>query len=263
MSRPRSEPAGPRLILTCPPAHSLELHSDPAGIGFGFGGVEPGTLHAHGQLYEKHNVFYSIGLAGDYLLHVRLRQQAMPVPGSPFKLTVLPAPADAKSTKLPPGPVHGMVGEVGKPGTVQANTTTDDKKEGKGDYSSWKPEIDESKVGASLVMRTRDKMGNFCSAGGANVKIVHLPDRENSHMEVDTKVIDRKDGSYKLEWRSKSSGTFRTRVTISDEDVIGSPLAVSLASSNPDLSKSEMAGEGLRGCVAGVKTSITIRFVDQ
>ena len=34
----------------------LELASDPAGIGFGFGGVEPGTLHAHGQLHEKHSV---------------------------------------------------------------------------------------------------------------------------------------------------------------------------------------------------------------
>lgn len=67
---------------------SLELASDPAGIGFGFGGVEPGTLHARGELYEKHAVYYSIGLAGEYLLHVRLRHAAAAIPGSPFKLEV-------------------------------------------------------------------------------------------------------------------------------------------------------------------------------
>ena len=54
---------------------SLELASDPTGIGFAFGGVYPGTLHSRGHLHESHNVSYSIGLVGEYLLHVRLRQQ--------------------------------------------------------------------------------------------------------------------------------------------------------------------------------------------
>ena len=56
-----------------PHSLNLELASDPHGIGFGFGGVEPGTLHARGELYETHSVYYSVGLAGDYLLHVRVR----------------------------------------------------------------------------------------------------------------------------------------------------------------------------------------------
>jgi hypothetical protein len=30
-----------------------ELVADPAGIGFGFGGVDPGTLHSHGQLHGQ------------------------------------------------------------------------------------------------------------------------------------------------------------------------------------------------------------------
>ena len=33
---------------------SSELTSDPTGVGFGFGGVEPGVLHAKGQLVEVH-----------------------------------------------------------------------------------------------------------------------------------------------------------------------------------------------------------------
>ncbi len=38
-----------------------ELRSDPEGIAFAFGGVDPGTLHAHGQLHEVHRAHYSVG----------------------------------------------------------------------------------------------------------------------------------------------------------------------------------------------------------
>ena len=44
--------------------------------------MHPGWLHAKGNLVETHNVSYSIGLVGEYLLHVRLRQQAVALPGS-------------------------------------------------------------------------------------------------------------------------------------------------------------------------------------
>jgi len=55
----------------------LELDTDPTGIGFAFGGVEPGTLRSKGVLHEVHRVSYSIGIVGRYLLHVRLRQAAL------------------------------------------------------------------------------------------------------------------------------------------------------------------------------------------
>lgn len=61
----------------------------------------PGTLHAHGQLHEVHRASYSVGRVGKYLLHIQLRQQALPLPGSPFSLTVKPGPAHAIATKLP------------------------------------------------------------------------------------------------------------------------------------------------------------------
>ena len=35
-----------------PSSLRLELESDPAGIGFAFGGVDPGLIHAHGELHE-------------------------------------------------------------------------------------------------------------------------------------------------------------------------------------------------------------------
>lgn len=46
-----------------------ELKADRRGVGFAYGGVSPGTLHARGQLVRVHTVHYSIGLAGRYRLH--------------------------------------------------------------------------------------------------------------------------------------------------------------------------------------------------
>ena len=76
-------------------------------------------------------VSYSVGVAGDYLLHVRLRSQAAAVPGSPFALRVEPGPPNALSTALP---ALRLISEVGEQ--------------------------------CRVVMRTLDKMGNECTVGG-------------------------------------------------------------------------------------------------
>ena len=203
-----------------------ELKADPMGIGFGFGGVEPGTLHARGQLHEVHKVSYSVGLAGQYLMHVRLRQQAVAMPGSPFKLVVRPGAASAKSTRCQPGPFRGTVGNG--------------------------PDC-----GCQQELRTKDKMGNMCIEGGANIKL--LTDLEG----VDNEVVDHGDGSYQCVWKSKYSGHFKTRILIDGEDVIGSPLEFTLTSSNPELSKSEIYGDGLKTAMSGKAAYINIKFVDQ
>ena len=65
-----------------------ELTADSRGIGFAYGGIHPGRLHAHGRLFETHKVYYSIGLVGSYELHVGLREKRMALPGSPFTLEV-------------------------------------------------------------------------------------------------------------------------------------------------------------------------------
>ena len=90
-------------------AHEMAI--DP--LGFAFGGVDPGTLHAHGKLVKVHAVHYSVGLTGEYKLHVGLRQQSTPLPGSPFNLVVEPGEAYAASSKLPIGslPLSGTASE--------------------------------------------------------------------------------------------------------------------------------------------------------
>ena len=102
---------------------SLELESAKGqanGAAFAFGGVYPGRLHSHGKLTESHRVFYSVGVAGTYLLHVRLRHQAAALPGSPFLLNVAPGDAYALSTRLP----SQLMGEVG--GRCSCNIATFD-----------------------------------------------------------------------------------------------------------------------------------------
>ena len=201
-----------------------ELTSDPTGIGFGFGGVEPGN--SQGKLHDVHKVSYSIGRAGHYLLHVRLRQQAMAVAGSPFHLHVIPGQAHATGTQLSTQPLRGNVG------------TTDD-------------------AGCKMTMHAADRVGNSCTCGGAKVQIMC----ESSDMV--TKVTDNEDGTYLLRWKSKKSGTFKTRVLIDGFDTIGSPRDVTLISMKPITKKSKVMGDGLKAAVVGKVSTLRIAFFDE
>ena len=97
------------------PAYWDDMQADPRGIGFAYGGVNPGRLHAKGQLVDQHAVQFSIGTCGTYLLYVALRQPRpatvanadlgqlgdWQVPGSPFLLKVAPGPPYPLSTQIP------------------------------------------------------------------------------------------------------------------------------------------------------------------
>ena len=91
-------------------------------------------------MFETHKVSYSIGLVGQYLLHVRLRAQGVSLPGSPFLLKVLPNVAHAAATRLPTTtPIA-----VGKVGTA-------------------------AEAGCGLTIQTYDVLYNACVCGGATV----------------------------------------------------------------------------------------------
>ena len=144
---------------------------DPTNVGFAFGGVHPGHLHSKGQLHDTHKVHYSIGRVGRYLLHVRLRQAARSLPGSPFALEVSPGPAHFSTTRLAP-PAQPLEGEVGMLPTE----------------------------GCSMVLHTHDRSGNQCTSGGANVTLVCVGAGADA---LETAVSDQGDGSYLLSWHSK------------------------------------------------------------
>ena len=206
----------------------LELAGSPRGIGFAFGGVEPGTLHAHGQLHEVHKVSYSVGLVGRYLLHIALRSQETQLPGSPFELRVVPGPADARSTVLVTEH-HQLRGIVG---------VADD-------------------CGCSTVLRLSDKMGNMCIEGGAVVTTACADD------SVVGSVDDNNNGTYLLTWRSRKSGTFAIDVLLNKQHIVGSPVHVQLNSIVPDLQRTVISGDSLDVLSAGMPTKISLRFFDE
>ena len=202
-----------------------ELRSDPKGVGFAYGGVSPGTLHARGQLVRVHTVHYSVGLAGTYRLHVGLRQQSVALPGSPFTLEVLPGSPYAPSTRLPKEslPLRGVVGE------------------------KWR----------GMTMWTYDKVGNQCIKGGSKVNISVDSD------QVQADSIDNGDGSYSFKWRSERAGTYVVGVTIDGLSVLGSPTPLTMLAANLDVHHCEMSGSGLTNAVAGIPAMLRIKCKDK
>jgi len=165
--------------------YSHELDVDP--MGFAFGGIYPGQLHAHGQFVEEHKASYSVGLAGTYKLHVRCRQEGLPVPGSPFDLTVAAGPADGHATFM-----KAAFKPVGKP--------------------------------ADRVLRgtllTCDVMGNACRSGGAQISVTSKP-----ALAQPPTVTDMEDGSYEIQWKAPEITTELT-IKIGGVHVPGSPFKV-------------------------------------
>lgn len=206
-----------------------ELDSDPSGIGFAFGGMDPGRLHAHGRPHDTHRVFYSIARVGSYKLHVQLRVQGLPLPGSPFLLTVAPGPASASATSLAGDIVLPLTGSVGK----------------------------RAEQGVHLTLRVRDRMGNPCKVGGAKVRC-------SCNIEsVDTSTIDNRDGTYSLTWHAELAGNFEASVLVSEEQIVGSPFKLRLSSSEPDIIKSLVSGAGISKVQAGQPALLTLKLYDR
>jgi len=205
---------------------------DPSGIGFAFGGIYPGTLHAKGKYVETHKVSYSIGKVGTYLLHVRLRQQAVPLPGSPFTLKVSPNAAHAVSTTLPNVKIHGLVG-------VDPN------------------------AGCGVTIQSVDVMGNQCVAGGAPLSGDADVPRGTIGPVISVTVKDNGDGTYYFHWKSKVCGEFPVSIKIGPDHISGSPTTVSFMSIAPLHTKTVLSGDGLVKGVAGQPSKFRIKFFDE
>ena len=242
-----------------------EMSSDDHGVGFAFGGVDPGTLKAKGQLFKQHTVHYSIGRAGTYKLHVGLRQQSAPLPGSPFMLTIKPGVAYAPSTRLParaveliasdgPGSHAQSSPNRGTPSAL-ANLTS-----GSSSASGSSPAFFGGGVGLewyTMTLVAADKMGNHCIEGGANVTC------ESPDARLNTKCVDNSDGTYLLGWRSEIASTYALHVKIDGIHVIGSPTALTMLSTTPCVACCEISGVGLSRTTAGKPASIRVRLKDK
>ena len=219
----RAAKAGP----SC--AHELGADSRSIdSIGFSYGGVDPGTLHARGRLIKTHAAYFSVGRAGDYLLHIGIRNQSAPLPGSPYELNVRPGPAHPITTSLPMdeyGRVLPLRGIVGNPGYV--------------------------------LIAASDKIGNRCTFGGSPMDVA----TKSSKLKI--KTFDNHDGTYGLQWLGEVSGKYELFVTLGDVHLKGSPCELTLQSATPKASKCQISGGGLSYAVAGEKVQVTVRCKDR
>lgn len=193
-------------------------------MGFAYGGVFPGTIHAHGQLVKQHSVSFSVGRAGTYFLHVGLRSTSLPLPGSPFQLTVWPGRAHALSTRIPTAslPLRTTVGETGK-----------------------------------LVVHAADRMGNLCHKGGDPLKALESSGR------VTCSTIDLGDGRYEFSWHAEIAGTYLLQLAIAGSNIYGSPSELTMLPAAPSVPRCEVAGTGLHRALAGRYAHLRITSKDR
>ena len=182
-------------------------------------------------MLSSHKVSFSIDRVGKYLLHVRLRQQARPMPGSPFGLVVKPGVAHHSATFLDPGkrPLRGEVGLA-------------------------------AENGCTMILQAHDRVGNRCDLGGANITMHHLSvdNKANLSTDVTSSVTDNGNGTYLLSWKSKTRGGFESKVMIGGEAVRGSPVRIELGSSVPEVGKTILEGAGLAKAISGVPRCVAL-----
>ena len=111
------------------------------------------------------------------LLTARPRPAQVALPGAPFFLLVKPGSAYAPATKLP-HQASFIRSTVGK---------------------DWH----------ELTLTAADKMGNACVRGGAPVR---LSSSAGGERVLSTECVDKKDGTYALQWRSEASGSYQLQV---------------------------------------------------
>lgn len=240
-------------------AYSSEIASDPKGVGFAYGGLYPGRLHAKGRLIDQHEVRFSVAKVGKYLLYVSLHghQPARStnrsssgeshIPGSPFMLVVSPGRAHPLSTKLELAkkPLRGVL--------ITEDKGKEDKATASADPPRWQ---------CSLNLVTRDKMGNACDSGGADVTCGFLlspaavmeeastmhsgPENASGthqasgntanatlrksapvkRLEDESSCTDNGDGTYSLRWATGRVGMLNIFVKIDGLHVMGSPASL-------------------------------------
>lgn len=174
----------------------------------------------------------------------------MPLPGSPFTLSVGPSAAHAPSTKLPASalPLRGIVGEDFSCSCVLVAADRMGNRRG----SPW--------CLPCIFLAHQPGLGHWCRRcveGSADVKV------GINSTEVACASTDNGDGSYTLEWQSKISGTFKTWCTIGGAHVVGSPTQIIMLSGAPDVPKCDVHGAGLRTAIAGLMSVVEITCKDR
>ena len=101
LSKPLSQQANLDDIALAQNVFLQEMATDPNKICFAFGGSLPRTQRSKRKTSRNAYSQLLCRRGGHYQLHVCLRRDSAPLPGSPFALVVAPGDAFPLSTKLP------------------------------------------------------------------------------------------------------------------------------------------------------------------
>ena len=242
------------------PAESLDLALDVEGgggrrdaahaAGFSLGGLSAVEGGPEGAYHAK----YTVGRAGRYELHVRLRASGESLPGSPYRLVVHAGAAHAPTTELP-------VEEV--------------------------PVRSSAGVPYSLVVRAVDRLHNPCGKGGDKFEAEVIPadgkprtpfahdgldgffDDDDAGVggagssDVRVSTRDLGDGNHEVRWYGELRRMYTLAVRLRGAHVGGSPVLVRMMSGRPDPANCAMRGDGLRGAHAGKEAAISVTCKDR
>ena len=175
---------------------------------------------------RTHQVSYSVGKAGHYLLHVGLRGQSAILPGSPFALDVQPGPAHAPSTCIPPEllPLQTVVGTTGR-----------------------------------LQIALNDNMGNRCNEISRRLHHAAMHVSVNS-TDVIASCEDPQDGTMLVSWTGEKRGSYLLDICINGVHVQGSPTAIEMVPAEVEVSRCELFAP--REAVAGTAHKLELHCRD-
>ena len=233
-------------LVRMPSLYLQDLEMDPSRIGFAYGGIQGGDRHQ--QLEEQYKVNYSVGVAGDYLLHVRLRQGAEQgdsiLPGSPIKVRVVPGVPAPLSTRIPsselplkgylPAPAPKVQPKDHSPPPnllerLQKSRSTS------GGLILWQPDPTPAEAPADLEskdtitcrfrLQVCDRGGNKCTRGGGDVTCGVM----DTLRDIESSCEDQQDGTYVLTWWSRTpQSKVQVFIKIDGVHILGSPTRMDL-----------------------------------
>lgn len=127
----------------------------------------------------------------------------------------------------------------------------------------------EDETGCTIRIQTSDRMGNFCTSGGAAVQAAlavdkhHHKEWKGAEEDLQINVTDHQDGSYTLSWRSERSGVYPVRVMIGQLHISGSPTTLTVVAGVPDVLQCHADGDGLKAARAGLPALIQVVCKDR
>ena len=110
---------------------------------------------------------------------------------------------------------------------------------------------------ASFIIEARDAEGNQQPSGGETFKV-----SVRGSSQVRARVLDKEDGTYVVEYKPSTSGTYSISVTLNGVSLPDSPMRIECLTPSPSADKCMLKGDALHSAKAREVASFEVEFVD-